>query len=92
MADLVIRRIKSFELYKDARICFQLQITTFNDVPYLAFVKFWFDSKTQNWVQTKKQGSVPAHIWPKLIILGDEVSEILQNLNPYGTICFTLLR
>ena len=75
-----IQRVKEFEIFRDNRNAYKLQIFYIEGHLYIGLTLFYFDISKCGWYPTRKNFNFPAHIWSSFIDSLPEVNEALKDV------------
>ena len=83
-APVTFTDLASIEFYKDDIVSYRARINKVNEGKYVTLSKFFFESKSQKWLPTKKHFFIPVKVWPSLFASVNEINKALETTGAKG--------
>ena len=77
---LIIERGKSFTIETAQKgTQYRVQISAFNDLPYVGITKFWFQPELKRWLPTKKNIYMSPVVWRDILVRSHAITQALSS-------------
>ena len=79
-SQLIIERGKSFTIETAQKSTqYRVQISAFNDLPYVGITRFWFQPELKRWIPTKKNIHMPPAVWRDILVRSHAITQALSS-------------